>query len=916
MARNLGATLSLKEGNFFTNIKSAVSATDNLKKKLGGTTSTLKNQSSQVNSLGSNLKSLAGKVAGVVAAYAGMQQIVSFTKDCIEAANTQTAAEQRLQQTMSNVKGTTQEQINSVKAYASTLQGLTTVGDEVAIHGASQLATFQLQSDTIKTLMPAMEDLAVAQYGVSVSSEQMQGMANLVGKVMSGSVSALTRYGVVMNDTQQKILKSGTESQKAAMLVEVLKQNFGGLAEAMADTPEGRIQQLKNAWGDVQEVIGAKLYPVITKTLGWVAEKVPTLQNVITSAVEGCQPVFDAFTDYVLPAVDNLFNAFKNIGSAISDAFGEQASGGISNLVTTVLPGLINVLSVAGNGIAGVIRHWQLFAPIIGTVVGAIMLYKGAVVACNVVEGIRNGLTTIAAAVTGTEAAAFAPLTTMTIAQTAATGALSMAQSALNAVFIASPIGWIVLAIGAVVAIFAVLWNKCEGFRNFWIGLWDKVKSAVKTAWDFLKPIFEGIKNAFSAVGNYLSGIWNGVKEQIAPVLDAMKSTVSEKLSNIKNAYTEHGGGLKGVAFAAMEGVKSAYTAGFTFIDNLTGGKLSAVVGKISEKLAPVKEVFTEIFGKIKPILTNVITFFSNSFENVKTVVVNIFNGIKTNIVEFVNKIKQPLTNIVNGVKTIFGGIKTIIVNVFGFIVGIMTLNTDKIKTSLTGIVSGIGSIFEGAKTIIVNWLTIVGQFFLTAFENIKTVVVNVIEGVKTQFGIVRDFIAGVFETVKTNVLSIFDSIKNGIVEKITAAVDTVKNVFTKISDTVSSVWDKIKSLLKAPKIVQTGTVTVMGVDTPIPKFGLDWNAKGGIMTRPTAFGFANGKIQMGGEAGAEAILPLSAFWRNLQAYTENSQKKSQGNNDININVTINAGNANEEEMAARFINIVVPEIKRQYAIL
>ena len=87
-------------------------------------------------------------------------------------------------------------------------------------------------------------------------------------------------------------------------------------------------------------------------------------------------------------------------------------------------------------------------------------------------------------------------------------------------------------------------------------------------------------------------------------------------------------------------------------------------------------------------------------------------------------------------------------------------------------------------------------------------------------------------------------------------------------------------------------------------------------LTFPTAFGFANGKIQMGGEAGAEAILPLSAFWRNLQAYTENSQKKSQGNNDININVTINAENANEEEMAARFINIVVPEIKRQYAIL
>ena len=229
MARNIGATLSLKEGNFFTNIKSAMSATDNLKKKVGSATTTFKTHSSQVNNVGGSLKSLATKVVGVVAAYASISQIVSFTKDCIAAANAQTAAEQRLQQTMSNVSGTTQAQIDSIKAYAATLQGLTTIGDEVAIHGASQLATFQLQGDTIKTLMPALEDLAVAQYGVSVSSDQMQSMANLVGKVMTGSTSALTRYGVVMNDAHQKVLKTGKESQKAAVLVDVLKQNFGGL---------------------------------------------------------------------------------------------------------------------------------------------------------------------------------------------------------------------------------------------------------------------------------------------------------------------------------------------------------------------------------------------------------------------------------------------------------------------------------------------------------------------------------------------------------------------------------------------------------------------------------------------------------------------------------------------------------------
>ena len=134
--------------------------------------------------------------------------------------------------------------------------------------------------------------------------------------------------------------------------------------------------------------------------------------------------------------------------------------------------------------------------------------------------------------------------------------------------------------------------------------------------------------------------------------------------------------------------------------------------------------------------------------------------------------------------------------------------------------------------------------------------------------------------------------------------------MFTKISDTVSSVWDKIKSLLKAPKIVQTGTVTVMGVDTPIPKFGLDWNAKGGIMTRPTAFGFANGKIQMGGEAGAEAILPLRTFWDNLSRYIAESNK---GGNSItnDIKIVINADNRTADEIADDVINVIVPKIQK-----
>lgn len=464
--------------------------------------------------------------------------------------------------------------------------------------------------------------------------------------------------------------------------------------------------------------------------------QLPALGKAVLDAIPS---IFDGMTDVIgESSVGKLKGSFEGLKNTITDTFSnigpmlkDFCEGGISTFC--------DALSTAMDLASGAISVIEALSPVIGAVAGAIITYKGAVMLWNAAETAKNVVMGISTA----------------------------AQWALNVAMTANPIGIVIVAIGALVGAFVVLWNKSEGFRNFWINLWEKVKAIVTSAWEGIKAGFEKIKNGISAVKEKVSTMWNGVKEKTSELWGGVKNAVSEKLNNIKSAYDAHGGGLKGATFAAIEGVKQYYRTGYDAINQLTGGKLGEVVNAVGEKMEAVKSKFGEAFGN-----------------------------------------------------------------------------------------------------------------------------------------------------VKNTVMTIFENIKNGIVEKITVAVDTVKNVFTKISDTVSSVWDKIKSLLKAPKIVQTGTVTVMGVDTPIPKFGLDWNAKGGIMTRPTAFGFANGKIQMGGEAGAEAILPLSAFWRNLQAYTENSQKKSQGNNDININVTINAGNANEEEMAARFINIVVPEIKRQYAIL
>ena len=405
-------------------------------------------------------------------------------------------------------------------------------------------------------------------------------------------------------------------------------------------------------------------------------------------------------------------------------------------------------------------------------------------------------------------------------------------------------------------------------------------------------------------VGNLMQGLSNSMPQIISGAVTLIEGLVDGLVDNVPllamgavqlvtslaNGLIEN---LPRIIDAGVNLITGIISASYSMMPQIIQGGMQLVVNLAVGLVRAIPQLIAalpQIMGAIVKGFMSV-----NWFDLGLQLIKSIWGGIKSIESEMWNGVKEKTSELWGGVKNV-------------------------VSEKLNNIKSTYDAHGRGLKGATFAAIEGVKEYYRTGYDAINQLtggklgeVVNAVgvkmEAVKSKFG-------EAFGNVKNTVMTIFENIKNGIVEKITAAVDTVKNVFTKISDTVSSVWDKIKSLLKAPKIVQTGTVTVMGVDTPIPKFGLDWNAKGGIMTRPTAFGFANGKIQMGGEAGAEAILPLSAFWRNLQAYTENSQKKSQGHNDININVTINAENANEEEMAARFINIVVPEIKRQYAIL
>ncbi len=504
--KSIGATFVLRADNFFANVKKAEEKLGTLKTKLSDTAAKMGVQSKTYDKMGTSMASLAKRAVTTVAAYAGARQIVQFGQSCIDAANDQVKAEERLDQLMMNVKGTTKGAVESIKSYSSALQSVTTVGDEVSMVGASQLASFQMQADSIKTLMPAMNDLAVATYGVNVSQDQMQQTANLVGKVMSGNVGALTRVGVTFNDTQKKILQTGTESQKAAALVEVLGQNFGGLAQRMAQTPEGRIIQMKNAWGDVQEQIGNKLYPLLTDFFGWLAGKIPAAQQWITGAI-----------DVIAPYAKTGLEMIK--------------SG----------------CHIAGAAVGFLKDHFNVLGPIIGVVVGAIATYRGITLAMAAAVKIatiaQGGLSAVFTAnPLGLVIAALALLVLGIIAVVKNWDRLKQ--------FFVSSIQTIKKAFSGIGQWFSNLWN---GIKDKAVGAWNGIKSTAGNALDGIKSYtrskLDAVRRTYEEHGGGIKGVvfgaMEGIKQYYSIGYDAINAMTGGKLGEVVGKIKSIFGGVK-----------------------------------------------------------------------------------------------------------------------------------------------------------------------------------------------------------------------------------------------------------------------------------------------------------------------------------------------------------------------------------
>lgn len=427
-----------------------------------------------INNLTGQTQQLTNKVNGASAAFSklgkmavaavSIYKIVGFVKQATAAYEMQAVAETKLAKVMQNTMGATQEETKSILELASAQQKLGVIGDEVQLSGAQELATYLTKADSLKKLLPIMNDMLAQQYGLNASQEQAIQIGSMMGKVMDGQVGALSRYGYKFSEAQEHILKFGTEEQRAATLAQVVASSVGGVNAALAQTPEGRMKQIANNMGDLHERMGK---------------------------------VFIAIKGAFLPAIDAVGSAYANLVSWF------EAN---SETIMTIVRGIGTVFSAVFNTIAGAISVVvNVFSWLVNVIKSGIPVIVTALTMWVTYMAIAN--------------AKFYLFTMQYYAYIVATKAAALAtkvwtgvQWALNAALSANPVGIIIAGVIALIALITYLIYKTDG----WGKQWESLTNFIKLSWQYvveaLKLDWLNVQNFFLAGIELIEKAWYKLK--------------------------------------------------------------------------------------------------------------------------------------------------------------------------------------------------------------------------------------------------------------------------------------------------------------------------------------------------------------------------------------------------------------------
>ena len=418
-------------------------------------------------------------VGGLLSA-AGLK---AWASDAIEGFNAAEEAETKLAAVLANVPSIIAQGTGAAEAAKERLVGLAdgleevgVVAGDVTTAGLQQLATFQLTEESLAKLTPGLADLIAQQKGVNATQEDAIGFANLLGKAMTGQTGALSRAGIIMTEHQKKVMQSGTEMERVAMMAEILEANVGGVNEALADTDAGKIAQTRNLLGRAQDEIGGKLMHLKGEIYGFAAQYIPALQNAAMGLIDKITPKIEQAMTWIADHTDEIKAGITSVKDGVATAWGyiKPVLGFAVQHARTLIPAVL--------GVVGAISAVSVVADIAMKIHGLVQAFKIA----------KTAITGVKAAMTATNVLAFGPA---------------------------------VLVIGAIVAAGVLLYKH-----------WDVIKPKLVALKDKFVTVFTTVRDVVTGVFNKIKSIAMPILDAIKAALEKIKSfidTVKTGLGNL-----------------------------------------------------------------------------------------------------------------------------------------------------------------------------------------------------------------------------------------------------------------------------------------------------------------------------------------------------------------------------------------------
>lgn len=673
----------------------------------------------------------------------------------------------------------------------------------------------------------------------AVAKEMGLSLNELITKIQAGQIKT--------EDFAEAFKRAGMSMQDMATSYKTIDQALDGLKETLANKLKPAFDALSKAGIKALEAIMNQLDKIDFKKLASGLEEVlnkidfnaivEKISSFVSTSVAKIKEFWQGFSNTSAiadfkKALSEVWEAIKKVASALSGgdmaSFGERIGKG---------------LSIASQAIQSFAKVVQSLSPEqIRAIASAFLAFKIAQkttkLATDSLIGLRSAVSTTKNVFGGMQSATRVGTTLFGIARgsKAASSALyfmsetsTLAKVAVGGLNIFSkvggwigpaitaivgflgPVGLVIAAIVAIGAAFVVLWNKSEGFRNFFIGLWNGIVNVASSAWQKIQSAWSGLVEWFSNLWNSVketaSNAWNSFVEKTRPVIDAIKSawnTISEFFSNlwsgIKQIASDVWNSFLEGARPIVEGLMNVWNALKDFFSALWNG----IVSVATTVWNGIVEVVTPIVEAIKTAWNSLVEFFTNLWNSITEGSTTSWNGFVEFLTPIVETIKGLWNSFSEFMSTIWSGIVNVATtawNSFQSVIetvwtGIQQFITSAIQVIQNVITTGMQIVQEVWNAVWTVFTTIV-QTAWTVISTIISTVLNVIAGIintvtsiiKGDWSVAWENIKGVAQTVWEGIKSVISTVINAISSIISTVLGTIKN-------TVTTIWNGIKDFI------------------------------------------------------------------------------------------------------------------------